>query len=564
MPMETAQEERRMSERVAAISRSTPGVVTIGFGTHGAARETPARIGFKAANLLRMSHIGMPVPQAFVLDTEWVRALGRNEAGSAATALRDSLQAAVRDLEAATGLGFGSVRRPLLVSVRSGAAVSMPGMMETLLNIGLNDATVRALVRLTGNPRLAWNSYRRLIQSFAETVRGLDCEPFAQRVAGEVERQGLPSERMLDFASERALVDDFLELYRAIAREPFPQLPSAQLDAAVHAVIASADTDKAREYRKLHDLPVDLTTAVTVQRMVYGNAGGTSGAGVGFTRDPANGERVRYVDFLFNAQGEDVVSGRVYADEGERMATVLPDVSAQLDDIAARLEREFGDVQEFEFTVQDGELFLLQTRSAKRTPLAMLRSAVDMVDEGVLDPHGALAMLDHVDVDAIAVTRLDPSSGARAIARGVAAGVGVATGAIALDAAAAIRARDEGRRAILVRENAETADIDGIAAAAALVTIGGSRTSHAAVVARQLAKPCVVACAGVRVDLARREARFGDAVLREGDVVSVAADDATIFRGEVRIVSDRPDDLLSIVASWRAAARTARVGTIST
>jgi len=533
-------------------SPDTAGVVAIGFGEPGAELASPARVGFKAANLLRMARIGLPVPQAFVLDIDWVRAHAAGEGAS--PPLRDTLAAAMRQLENATSLGFGNSRRPLLVSVRSGAAVSMPGMMETLLNIGLNDASVHALIRFTGNPRLAWNSYRRLVQSFGETVRGIPAERFARCVAAEVERQGLASERELDFASERRLTAELLELYRDSAGESFPQAPAAQLEAAVRAVIASADGAKAREYRRLSRLPDELQTAVTVQRMVYGNAGGTSGAGVGFTRDPASGARARYYDFLFNAQGEDVVSGRAGTDEADRLPRVLPEISRRLAAIATDLEREFGDVQEFEFTVQEGELFLLQTRTAKRTPLARLVSAVELVEDGVVDADAALRLLDDLDLESIAITRLDASDGAVAIGSGVAAGAGVASGEIALDSEAVKRIRAAGRAAILVRENAETADVEGMAAAAGLVTSRGSRTSHAAVVARQLGIACVVGCGTLTIDLAARTVRFGDVVLREGELISVCADAGTLHRGRVRVVSERPTRWLDAVARWRATA----------
>ncbi len=541
-----------MSDRSGGRPAATSGVVTIGYGADDATLATPARVGFKAANLLQMARIGLPVPQAFVLDTEWSRSHAAT-ATAPAPVLRDTLAGAMRELEAATALGFGDSRRPLLVSVRSGAAVSMPGMMDTLLNVGLNEASLRALVRFTGNPRLAWNSYRRLIQSFAETVRGMPAEPLAVRVAAEVERHGLASERELDFASERRLALELLELYRESAGEPFPQSPMAQLEAAVRAVIASADGTKAREYRRLHSLPDELPTAITVQRMVYGNAGGTSGAGVGFTRDPATGVRERYYDFLFNAQGEDVVSGRAGTDEADRLPHVLPEISERLDAVAAQLEREFGDMQEFEFTVQEGELFLLQTRDAKRTPLARLVSAVELAEDGVIDTAAALAMLDNLDLGTIAITRLDDSGGADIIAHGVAAGAGIAAGEIALDSEAAMRARDAGRAAILVRENAETADIEGMAAAAGLVTAHGSRTSHAAVVARQMGIVCVVGCASLAIDASARTARFGEVVLREGEFVSVAGEMGTVYRGSVRVTTERPARWLDTVARWRAA-----------
>ena len=348
---------------------------------------TAARVGFKAYNLMRMDQLGMPVPPAFVLGTAFCREF-LDRGSSAPAGLRDLLAAQIRELERTTGLGFGSARRPLCVSVRSGAAVSMPGMMDTILDVGLNDATVRGLLRLTGNPRLAWDSYRRLVQSFAEVVHHCPVEDFAAKLDERLRHSGAASARELDFRALKGLTDDYLELYEECAGEPFPQNPLDQLESAVAGIWQSWIGAKAVAYRKMNGLSDDLGTAVTVQRMVYGNAGGTSGAGVAFTRDPASGEPSLYLDFLFNAQGEDVVSGRSGAPDGQRLATVLPGVKKEIVRVAAQLEREFGDMQEFEFTVEDGRFHILQTRTGKRSSWAELRIATDQVDEGLIDPRG--------------------------------------------------------------------------------------------------------------------------------------------------------------------------------
>jgi pyruvate,orthophosphate dikinase len=322
-------------------------------------------MGFKAFNLARMASIGLPVPQAFTLGTAVQQARRTDTAGFRAP-LRTLLENQVERLEAACGLELGSGRKPLLVSVRSGAPVSMPGMMDTVLNIGLTDATLRGLLRLTGNPRLAWDSYRRLIHQFAEVVHHAPPEPFnaALRLALEHARVGRLTE--LDFRALARLAHSYLDVYASVVGQPFPQDPLEQLLVACDAVFDSWQSPRAVAYRQQHDIGGSMGTAVTVQRMVFGNAGGTSGSGVGLTRNPANGDPAPYLDFRFNSQGEDMVWGHHAASDAARLAVVLPHVHAQLQVLGTLLERQFGDVQEFEFTVQDGVLYLLQTRDARR------------------------------------------------------------------------------------------------------------------------------------------------------------------------------------------------------
>ncbi len=544
----------RLRDDTMAMPAMTDEFATIGYGTGAQVALDPARLGFKACNLLRMARLGLPVPQAFVIGTEACRAYFA-EGGRLPRALRDGIAAQVHALERATGLTLGSARRPLLVSIRSGASLSMPGMMETILDVGLNETSVRGLLRYTGNPRLVWDSWRRLVQSFAETVHGCAPTPFEDLVLRELDRQGLPHARDLDFASLERLVRDSLQLFEKLTGRVFPQSPSEQIEAAIGVVFASWNGAKAREYRRLNGIADDLGTAVTMQRMVYGNAGGTSGAGVSFTRNPATGEQRIYTDFLFNAQGEDVVSGRSCANDSASLAAVLPEIDREIARVAQVLEREFGDAQEFEFTVQDGKLYLLQTRTAKRTPLAALRIAVEQVAQGTLTEDEALERLAVVDLDAIEVARIESGSGAAPIANGIAASVGVATGAVALDPETAARFAAAGRAAILVRHAIATDDIGGIAAAAGIVTATGGRTSHAAVVARQLGKVCVVGCEGLAVDLRARRCSFTDAAFSEGDTLSVAGDTGAIYAGPVHVVVEKPTVLLAEVGRWRERTR---------
>ena len=508
-------------------------------------------MGFKAYNLWRMDRIGMPVPQAFVLGTRFCQDYYRRSR-KAPRGFQELLVSAMRQLEHATRLGFGSSRKPLVVSVRSGAPVSMPGMLDTVLDIGLCDATVPGLLRLTGNPRLVWDSYRRLVASFAETVHGIPANRFEAAVAAQIKEAEVPDASDLDFQSLRTLTHHYLDLYETEVGAPFPQQPREQLEAAVIAVWASWETDKAIQYRRLNGLSDESGTAVTVQRMVYGNAGGTSGAGVGFTRDPASGEPALYLDFIFNAQGEDVVSGRRTAADAGRLATAMPSVFDDVRKAAHRLEQEFRDMQEFEFTVQDGKLYLLQTRVGKRSPWAALRIAVDQVDEGLIDEEAGLARLQPLDLDRIRRVRIAAAHAERVLGRGTPAATGVATGELALDSNRACEVAQAGRAAILVRDTTATEDIAGIAAAAGILTAAGSRTSHAAVVARQLNKPCVVGCGDLTVDLPRRRCALAGHWLNEGEIISLDGESGNVFAGPVNVEMEEPVDALARVARWQA------------
>ena len=509
-----------------------------------------AEMGFKGYNLARMARLGLPVPDGFVLGTalcrDWLK-----DPEAAQGAARSTIEAALRDLERASGLRFGDARRPLLVSVRSGAPVSMPGMMDTLLDVGLNGATLRGVLRLTGNPRLAWDSYRRLVQSFAETVYGADPAPFRAAIGHALERDGLTQARELDFRSLAALTEEFLQLHDELTGKPFPQDPRTQLEAAVGAVFRSWRSERARVYRSMHNVAEDLGTAVTIQRMVFGNAGGTSGSGVAFTRDPSTGDNRLYVDFLFNSQGEDVVSGRHRADDATRMAQVLPEAWREL--VAARplLEREFGDAQELEFTVQEGKLFLLQTRAAKRTPWAALHIAVEQVRDGLIERRAALARIAQLNPESVARTRLAADQDAEALAGVTSAGVGVASGNIALDAEAVRHALDRGAPAILVREDLSTEDIAAINLAAGVLCRRGSRTSHAAVIARQLGKVCLVGCDDLVIDKAQRTVRIAARLLPEGATLSLDGNEGKVYAGTVRAIVERPDEWLAEIARWK-------------
>lgn len=527
-------------------------VLFIGGSATVASTVTAETMGFKAYNLWRMKEVGMPVPPAFVLGTRFCQEYYRRNREPVG-GLRELLAARLRELERATGLGFGSARKPLIVSVRSGASVSMPGMLDTVLDIGLCDASVPGLLRLTGNPRLAWDSYRRLVASFAEVVHQIPATRFDAILAERMQEAGVATAAELDFQSLRTLTRDYLALYEKQVGTPFPQQPREQLEAAVIAVWGSWASDKAVQYRRLNDLADEGGTAVTVQRMVYGNAGGTSGAGVAFTRNPASGEASLYLDFMFNAQGEDIVSGRRNAADAERLAAALPSVFDELQRVARLLEKQFRDMQEFEFTVQEAKLYILQTRTGKRTPWAALRIAVDQVEEALVGQDVALKRLADIDLSHIQRARIVATGANLALCRGVPAGMGVAVGEIALDSDRAQEVVRDGKSAILVRDRTSTEDIVGIEAAAAVLTALGSRTSHAAVVARQLNKPCIVACTGLTVDMSRRRCSLAGRWFTEGEVLSLDGQSGDVFAGPVSVEIERPTESLAQVARWRAA-----------
>jgi pyruvate,orthophosphate dikinase len=533
-------------------------VYLIGAGSAMVPGASSEEMGFKAYNLARMAAIGMPVPAAFVLSTGFCRDYYAAK-GALPESFRDLLRGNLRELERMSGLSFGGERRPLLVSVRSGAPVSMPGMLDTVLNVGLNDATVAGLVRMTGNPRLAWDSYRRLIQSFAEVVHGAKPDAFDAARATALKAAGLANSSEFDFMALREIATEYLEIYRELTGEPFPQAPLDQLTAATDAVFRSWTGKKALEYRRIHRLRGVAGTAVCVQTMVYGNSGGTSGSGVAFTRDPATGENALYMDFLFNAQGDDVVSGRHEVGDRAQIGALLPEVTQQIEALRQRLEAEFGDLQEFEFTVQNAQLFMLQTRNGKRTPLAALRIAVEMVAQGLLQPEAALERLQGYKLQAIHTESVRAKDGQAPLARAIPAGVGVAVGEIALDAETARRRAASGKEVILVREDTSTDDVAGIAGAAGILTARGGRTAHAAVVARQMGKVCLVGCRELAIDLVKRSCTIAGKPLREGQVISLDGNAGGVYSGAVDIVREKPERELAAVASWRAPAPASRM-----
>jgi pyruvate,orthophosphate dikinase len=507
-------------------------------------------VGAKAANLARMDALGLPVPPAFVLPVELCAAIIEGDP-QARRKLTEGLSEGISFLEETTGRVFGGHRRPLLVSVRSGAARSMPGMLDTVLDVGCAPTAVHGLVRMTGHPRFAWDCRRRFLESYAGVVLGVDPMLLARQRAALVAAEGAGCEQALDGEAIERLTRSYQQV---IADEGVvvSDDPMEQLETAAQAVYRSWTSERARAYRKLEHLDGLHGTAVTIQAMVFGNRGPSSGAGVAFSRDPSNGAAQPIIDILFESQGEDVVSGSRTPETEAAIDRSAPTVATQLRDVLGRLEREFADVQDVEFTIEEGKLWILQTRSAKRTMQAALRFAIDFVREGLITPPQALRQLEGVDLSALSRQRLVDCG--EPAAQGTGASTGIAVGRAAFDSVSAKRLAASGNPVILVRPDTSTADVSGFAIAAGIVTAIGGRTAHAALVARQMAKPCVVGCAELAIDVAGRSARLAGAAVAEGDWLSIDGEAGTVHRGRCEVLVERPEAELAEVERWRARA----------
>ena len=483
-------------------------------------------LGGKGCELAEMTNLGIPVPPGFTITTQAWAAYNRT-GRSFPDGLWSQVEAALQKLEEDAGLALGDPKRPLLVSVRSGARVSMPGMMETVLNLGLNDETVEGLAARTHNERFAWDCYRRFITMFGDVVLGIRREAFDEQLAATKMRLGVATDPEVPADELRKLVDSYKEIVATRTNAPFPQEPREQLQLAVRAVFDSWFGKKAVEYRRINNIPADWGTAVTVMAMVFGNLGDTSGTGVGFTRDPRTGERHFYAEFLANAQGEDVVAGIRTPEHIDDLRRRMPKIYDELLAIAGRLERHYKDMQDIEFTIQEGKLYLLQTRAGKRSAAAAVRVAVDLVHEAVIDQHTALLRVNPRDLAKLFVPLLDPRDKERAItagrllARGLAAAPGGAVGQVVFDADRAVELARNGQHVILVRPETSPEDVAGMYASEGIVTARGGRTSHAAVVAVGMGKPCIVGANDIVVAEDRRVFEVGGRVVREGDIISI-------------------------------------------
>jgi len=502
-------------------------------------------LGGKGAGLAEMTTAGLPTPPGFTITTE-----ACNDYFAAGEQLPDGLWedvlAAVREVERSTGKGFGDPANPLLVSVRSGAKFSMPGMMDTVLNLGLNEATLHGLIKLTGNERFGWDAYRRFIQMFGRIVLEVSGERFEHALEAAKAKAGAKQDTDLDAAALRDLAAEFRSIVREDTGRDFPEDAAEQLDLAIKAVFASWFGKRAEDYRKNQGIPNDLGTAVNVVTMVFGNMGDDSGTGVAFTRDPNTGEKVLFGEYLTNAQGEDVVAGIRTAPKIAQMQTEMPEVYAEFQRIGQQLEKHYRDVQDLEFTIERGRLYMLQTRSAKRTAAAAVRIAADMVDEGTISKEEAIARIEPAHVDQLLRDQFDPAGleAATRIAKGLNASPGAAVGRAVFSADTAVEWDERGERVVLVRIETSPDDFHGMAVAQGILTARGGATSHAAVVARQIGKPCVAGCAELVIDYATKTARSTDSGVSfiEGDEISVDGATGQVYQGAIATVRARFED----------------------
>ena len=548
----------RVSERVKTAERDVLVMPDVGRSVHmenhvydfsAAAELGRELLGGKGAGLAEMTAIGIPVPAGFTVTTaaciEYVQNGRKLPPG-----LEEEIAAHLEGLEEATGKRFGDAQDPLLVSVRSGAAVSMPGMMDTILNLGLNDESVEGLARATGNERFAWDAYRRLVQMYSNVVEAVDAHAFEQALAALKESRRVRNDVDLRADDLRELVERFKEIYRDGTGADFPQDPRVQLGRAVRAVFDSWETPRAQVYRRANGIPDDLGTAVNVVQMVFGNKGEDSGTGVAFTRNPSTGEQGIWGEFLTNAQGEDVVAGIRTPLPITEMKNRLPEAFDQLVDTMRRLEERYREMQDIEFTVEEGKLYLLQTRSGKRTAQAALKIAVDMVEEGLISREEAVARIDPKQLDQLLHPMIDPEAHYEAAAKGLNASPGAATGKIVLDADTAEERGKAGEDVILVRWETNPDDIHGLLEARGILTAQGGMTSHAAVVARGMGKPCVAGCEGLSIDLEGRKISLDGREVAEGEVITIDGGTGEVIVGEVELVPPQINEDFQRLLGW--------------
>ena len=523
-------------------------------------------LGGKGANLAEMASIGLPVPPGFTISTDMCDRYYR-EGERIPDDVRDEIAGGIAHIEAVVGKRFGDPADPLLVSVRSGARVSMPGMMDTVLNLGLNDETVAGLAATSGDERFAWDSYRRFIQMYADVVMGVDHGLFEEALEIAKEDKGVHLDTDLDAEDWRRLVGRYKEIVAEELGRDFPTDPHDQLWGAIGAVFGSWQSERAKVYRRLNDIPGDWGTAVNVQAMVFGNLGETSATGVAFTRDPSTGERAYYGEYLINAQGEDVVAGirtPQYLTRAARekagakaasMEEALPEVYGQLAQVFETLERHYRDMQDIEFTVERGKLWMLQTRSGKRTAKAALKVAVDMANEGLITREEAVLRVDPAALDQLLHPTLDPAAPREVIAKGLPASPGAACGKAVFDADTAEKWAEGGEKVILVRVETSPEDIHGMHAAQGILTARGGMTSHAAVVARGMGRPCVSGAGGLSIDYRAGLMRIGAREVKQGDVITLDGSTGEVMLGEVPTVQPELVGDFGALMAWADAMR---------
>jgi pyruvate,orthophosphate dikinase len=506
-------------------------------------------LGGKGAGLAEMTNAGLPVPPGFTITTEACTAYYAAEE-KFPEGMFDEARAALERVEQATGKKFGGAENPLLVSVRSGAKFSMPGMMDTVLNLGLNDETREALARLTGNERFSYDAYRRFIQLFGKIVLGIDSEKFDHKFDEHKKKLGVTEDTQVGAETLSLLIQDYKSIVKKETGKDFPTDPRKQLELAIRAVFASWNGRRARDYRRIHKISDDLGTAVNVQAMVFGNMGEDSGTGVAFTRDVATGEKILYGEFLQNAQGEDVVAGIRTPKKIAELKGVMPEVYDQFQQVATRLENHYKDVQDLEFTIERGKLYMLQTRVAKRTGAAAVRIAVEMVNEGVIDRATAVQRVEPGQLDQLLHPMIDPKASVNVIATGLPASPGAASGKVVFDPDHAEEEAKKGEKVILVRIETSPEDFHGMVAAQAILTARGGMTSHAAVVARGMGKCCVAGCSDLNIDYAAKQFAANGVTVKEGDWVTLDGSTGRVILGQIPLIAPEVSGDFKTLMVW--------------
>ena len=525
-------------------------------------KDMRSLLGGKGANLAEMTKIGLPVPFGFTITTEACNEYYRN-GGKLGEELISEIKEKLSELENVTGKTFGSTTNPLLVSVRSGSVFSMPGMMDTILNLGLNDESTKGLADLTENRRFALDSFRRFIQMYGNVVMEIDGKNFEDIIEKAKHDRGIMYDIDLDEEALCEIIDDYKKVVRYGQEGGFPSDPKVQLIEAVKAVFRSWNNDRAIRYRRMERIPDSLGTAVNVQSMVFGNMGNTSGTGVAFTRSPVNGDNHVYGEFLVNAQGEDVVAGIRTPKPISEMAESFPEVYEDFMNIAKVLEQHYKDAQDMEFTVERNKLYMLQTRAGKRTAQSAVKIAVDMEREGLIDRETAVMRIEPGQIDQLLHPRFDEDElkGVSVIAKGLPASPGAVSGKIYFNALEAEAAVKKGEKAILVRETTSPEDLAGMIAAGGILTAKGGVTSHAAVVARQMGKCCVAGCSEILVSEDKKELKTKDKVYREGDVISLDGYDGKVYEGEIHTVEPNLSGDFGVIMSWADGIRSLKIRT---
>ena len=515
-------------------------------------------LGGKGANLAEMVKIGLPVPMGFTVTTE--ACLNYYDEGEKISEdIVSQIFGALENLEQEMGKKLGDIQDPLLVSVRSGAVISMPGMMDTVLNLGLNDESVKGLAAKTDNERFAYDSYRRFIQMFGNVVMEVDHGNFEAVIESVKEKKNITEDTEMDAEGWKEVISLYKEKIKEETGREFPQDPKEQLLMAVEAVFKSWNNQRAKVYRRINKIPDDLGTAVNVQTMVFGNKGDDSGTGVAFTRNPSTGENKVYGEFLMNAQGEDVVAGIRTPQSIDQLKEVMPDIYKQFTDVCTLLENHYKDMQDIEFTIENGKLYILQTRNGKRTAQAAVKIAVDMVHEGLISKEQAIIQVPAGQLETLLHRRIDPNAKVEAVAKGLPASPGAASGSVVFDPDEAEVMGNDGKKVILVRTETTPDDIHGIVAAQGVLTSRGGMTSHAAVVARGMGKPCVSGCEAIRIDYEKEEFQVGDTVVKKGDIISIDGSTGQVIIGEVPMVEPELSDEFNELLSWADEARTLKV-----